>query len=282
MSRSFQYIVCFLFLMVISMAAKSQPRMDASREFGLVFGTAYYIGDLNQTHFGGNLKLGAGAMYRENFNKRWSLKAQFFYGQVGASDADSDDPWMVNRNLSFKNEIMEGALQAELNYIDYQIANKRARFSPYLFLGIAYYSHKPQAEYLGKWYELQPLGTEGQGTTEGPAAYKLSGIAFPFGLGFKFNLFSIVAISGEWGMRKTYTDYLDDVSGSYVSQQVLQSENGQLSAALADRSLSMPDGLSTNDGLARGDSGRNDWYSFTTLTLSFRLGKPPTSCDWIR
>ena len=283
MPNLFKYILSVVFVSCLTALSFGQKGMDSSREFGLVFGTGYYIGDLNpDKHFGGDLKLGAGLMYRENFNKRWSVKGQFFYGRIGASDARAEDPWMVNRNLSFRNEILEGAVQAELNYVDYQIANKRAKFSPYLFLGIALYSHKPQAEFDGKWFDLQPLGTEGQGTTEGGEAYALNGLAFPFGVGFKFNLFSTLALSGEWGMRKTYTDYLDDVSGAYVSPIVLATESGQLSAALSDRSLSVPDGLTSNDGLARGDAGRNDWYSFATLTLSIRLGKPRTSCDWVR
>ena len=103
-------------------------------------------------------------------------------------------------------------------------------------------------------------------------------MAFPFGAGLKANLFSVVALSLEWGMRKTYTDYLDDVSGVYVSPTVLADENGVLAARLADRSFEQEGQFNDNAGQQRGDPGRNDWYSFTTLTLSFRIGKKPTSC----
>ncbi|NQX93217.1 MAG: hypothetical protein HRT74_14040 [Flavobacteriales bacterium] len=250
-----------------------------SKEIGLIGGTSYYIGDINQTrHFGGNLSIAGGVMFRNNIDKRWSVKAQFLVGRFAASDADSDDAWQQNRNLSFRNDIIEAAVQAELNFLPYQIGNKDDRWTPYLFLGAAFYTHRPQAEFNGQWFDLAPLGTEGQGTTEGGEVYNENGIAFPFGAGFKANLFSIVAVSLEWGMRKTYTDYLDDVSGVYVSPTVLAEENGVLSATLADRSLAQEGQFGDNTGQQRGDSGRNDWYSFTTLTLSFRIGKKPTTC----
>ncbi len=268
-----------IFFLLLPLSMFSQKKFEQSHEFGIVGGTAYYIGDLNPyKHFGGEKKLAAGLMYRSNLSRRWTIKGSFTYGSIQTSDAKSSDPWMVNRNLSFKNEIMEGALTAELNFFNYQIGNPKYPISPYLFLGLAYYKHKPQAQYQGRYYELQPLGTEGQGTTEGGDFYALNGISWPFGAGLKINLFSIVAVSFEWGMRKTYTDYLDDVSGKYVSPAVLSEENGVLSALLADRSLRGEDGTTSNAGFSRGDAGRKDWYNFSTVTLSIRLGKAPTTC----
>jgi hypothetical protein len=272
-------ILCILVLLLAVLPAHAQKKFQESREFGIMAGTSYYIGDLNPyRHFGGELAVGAGAMYRENLNKRWSIKGQVFYGMIAANDADSKDAWAQNRNLSFRNEILEGSCTVELNYRDYQIGNSRDRFTPYLFMGLGIYSHKPQAEYLGRWYELQPLGTEGQGTTSGDDPYALNGVSIPFGVGMKLNLFSIVALSVEWGMRKTYSDYLDDVSGAYADPAVLADESGPLTVIFADRSLSYPEGLSSYAGLSRGDSGRRDWFNFTTVTLSIRLGKMPTTC----
>lgn len=267
---------------LISNTLLAQLKFQQSKEFGVMAVTSYYIGDINPyKHFGGDLSLGGGVVYRENLSKRWSVKGTFIIARFAADDAASNDAWRQNRNLSFRNDIREGSIQAELNYFNYQINDSRNWISPYLFLGLAFYSHKPQAEFNGRWYELQPLGTEGQGTTEGGNTYNVNGLAVPFGAGLKMNLFSIVGIGLEWGMRKTWTDYLDDVSQSYVSPAVLADENGTLSAILADRSLSYEGGQPDNAGLQRGDPGRNDWYNFTTLTLSFRLGKKPTTC-WNR
>ncbi len=272
-------LIVLLGTALLAPQVSAQKKFEQSREFGIVAGTGYYIGDLNPyRHFGGDLSVGAGGMYRENISRRWSIKGQIFYGMIGASDADAPDEWRQIRNLSFRNEILEGSCTVELNYKDYQIGNPQLRFSPYLFMGLGIFSHRPQAEFQGRWYELQPLGTEGQGTSEGDAPYALNGLVAPFGVGLKMNLFSILALSVEWGMRKTWTDYLDDVSGVYANPAVLADEAGPLTVALADRSLSLPEGLENRAGLERGDSGRNDWYNFTTVTLSIRLGKMPTTC----
>jgi hypothetical protein len=40
-------------------------------------------------------------------------------------------------------------------------------------------------------------------------------VAIPFGIGAKMNVSKKVGIGLEWGPRKTFTDYLDDVSGTY-------------------------------------------------------------------
>jgi hypothetical protein len=270
------FTIAFLSIAILGL---SQTKWDKSREMGLIAGTSYYIGDINPTkHFGTRLSLAAGMMYRNNISKKIGVKGSFMYGRVEAYDMDAKDPWQVNRNLSFRNDVLEVAVTGEINYFDYQIGDRANPISPYLFLGLAYYSMRPQAEYLGNWYELQPLGTEGQGTTEGALKYKTSGISMPFGAGLKVNLFSILAFNVEWGMRRTWTDYFDDVSGAYVSPAVLEEENGQLSALLADRSTFQEGANDQNAGLQRGDPGRKDWYNFTTITLSIRLGKSPTSC----
>ncbi|MFT5183861.1 MAG: hypothetical protein ACI84C_000988 [Flavobacteriales bacterium] len=271
--------ILFLSFLLLPLLSVGQKKFDRSAEMGLMAGTAYYIGDINpRQHFGGNLRLAGGLFYRHNPNRRISIKGSFLYGRIEATDATSKDQWQVNRNLSFRNDVFEGAIQAEINYFNYQIGDKQDFLSPYLFAGLAYYSMKPQAEYKGVYYELQPLGTEGQGTSEGGERYNTGGLSVPFGVGFKINVFSIVAVNLEWGMRKTWTDYFDDVSGSYVDPSVLLVENGRLSAELADQSLEPTLVNGTNSGLQRGDPGRKDWYSFATLAISFRLGKSPTNC----
>jgi hypothetical protein len=275
--RILTIILLFTVLGAESMAQAS--KWDKSKEMGVVIGTSYYIGDINPSkHFGTRLNGGGGLVYRDNLSKRWSIKASFLYGRVEAFDSDSDDPWQLNRNLSFRNEILEGSVQAELNYFDYQIGNENHPISPYVFAGLAYYSMKPQGEYNGNWYELQPMGTEGQGTSEGGSPYSTTGISAPFGLGLKVNMFSIIALSLEWGMRKTWTDYFDDVSGVYINPTVLIEENGRLASEFADQSFEQTGVNGTNEGAMRGDPGRNDWYNFTHLAITFRLGKSPTTC----
>ena len=269
-------IAALAFLPVV-LCAQTNPR-DKSKEIGLIAGTSYYIGDINQQHFGGRLHLGGGLMYRSNIDKRWSLKGSLIYSKFSAYDADSDDYWQRNRNLHFENVLIEGSFQVELNYFEYQVGDKNDFISPYLLLGLAFYDMTPKAELNGNWYELAPLGTEGQGLPGAPERYRTSGMAIPMGAGVKVNIASILAINFEWGMRRTYSDYLDDVSTYYADPVDLEEQNGNLAVLLADQSLVKEGSDGTNAGMQRGDQGRRDWYNFAHLTLCFRIDKKPGTC----
>ena len=114
----------------------------------------------------------------------------------------------------------------------------------------------PEAEMNGQW-TLQPLGTEGQGP---PGRKRMAsnrmeqqGICMPFGFGFKSNIGPFTTFNIDWGVRKTWTDYLDDISGMYADRAVLLQERGEVTAALADRSLQPEGGISNQGGLQRGD-----------------------------
>jgi len=100
--------------------------------------------------------------------------------------------------------------------------------------------------------------------------YKLNQLAFPIGLGIKFNLKERLAISVEYGIRKTFTDYLDDVSGDYVDTDILTLENGPIAGELSDPSLSG----GNRAGFNRGNSTTKDWYSFYGLMVTFKPFKP--------
>jgi hypothetical protein len=272
-----QLAAIVLILLPFILFSQTNPK-DKSKEIGLVVGTSYYIGDLNQQHFGGRLHPGGGLMFRNNLNRRWSLRGSVIYSKFGAYDADSPDYWQRNRNLHFENVLIEGSFVAELNYFEYQVGDKNDFISPFLFLGLSYYDMTPKAELNGNWYELAPLGTEGQGLPGAPEKYRTAGLAIPMGAGLKVNLASIIAINLEWGMRRTYTDYLDDVSTYYADPLELEELNGDLAVLLADQSLVKEGVGGTNAGMQRGDQGRRDWYNFTHITLSFRIDKKPGTC----
>jgi hypothetical protein len=268
-----------LFICFSSLYSFSQDKKyERSKEIGLIVGTSYYLGEVNPYgHFGTDLKLGGGISFRNNFNKRWTAKASVLYGHVEAYDNNSSDPWNRNRNLHFRNQFLESSLQFELNYFQYQIGSDDW-ISPYLFMGLSYTNMRPQANYNGIWYETQPLGTEGQGTSEGDAKYATNVFAIPLGVGVKVNIWKIFGFSMEWGVRRTFTDYFDDISGNYIDPEFLLDESGVASATLADQSLQpvLPDG--TNTGVQRGDPGRKDLYFFALASLNIRIDKKATSC----
>ena len=233
-------------------------------------GTTYYLGDLNPSKQFLLTKPAFGIVYRYNLSTRWALKLDGLYGNVAGDDAVAK--FNVQRNLSFKSTIFEFSPQLELNFLNYMTGNKKKDyFTPYIFGGVSVFAFNPKASYNGTWYNLQPLGTEGQGTTEvGTQHYSLVNIAFPFGLGVKYSVGKNICIGVEWGLRKTTTDYLDDVSTTYADPAILKAENGPIAAILADRST-----IPNEPGTQRGNSNTKDWYSFAGafITIKFKAFK---------
>lgn len=256
-------------------------------EIGITGGATYYIGDLNPSkHYPRDTKLGGGLLFRHNITDRFALRFQGLYGTLQAYDSDSDDSLAVLRNLHFRARLFEFSGLMEVNFFKYRSREKDGRkWTPFLFVGLAYFRANPQAMLNDTWYSLQPLGTEGQGTTaRDTEAYKIDQISIPFGAGLKFN-FGRLDMQLEWGLRRTYTDYIDDVSGTYVDNDLLAVENGPLAAALADRSgLNELPGFSNADR-ARGDRNTRDWYSYSGISFTYILSRF-SDCDaqynWMR
>lgn len=239
-------------------------------EIGFMAGTSYYLGDLNPSKHFFLTKPAGGLVYRYIINPRWALKLDGLYGSVEGNDAKAK--YNVERNLSFKSNLFEASAQLELNFLSYITGNDKINenyFSPYIFGGISLFKFNPRAKLNNTWYDLQPYGTEGQGSSQYPdrKPYALSNIAFPFGLGFKYSLGTSICIGAEWGLRKTTTDYLDDVSTTYADPAVLSAEHGNIGASLADRSLSG----GNNTDLQRGNSGTKDWYSFACVFITIKF-----------
>lgn len=248
-------------------------------ELGITGGVTYYIGDLNPyKHYPKNTHAGFGLMYRYNFNERYAIRFQGLYSNLETYDRDSPDPLQQLRNLGFRSVLFEGSALLEVNFFKYRgLAKDNKTWTPFVFVGLAYFHTNPENLLNDTWYELQPLGTEGQGTGNG-AGYSLNQFCIPFGVGLKLALTAKLDLQMEWGLRRTYTDYIDDVSGTYVDNTVLQTEAGPLTALLSDPSALRTSGFNT--GRARGDSQTRDWYNYTGVTLSYLLTRF-TECDAI-
>ena len=257
-------------------------------EIGFTGGSLFYIGDLNPTtHYPKDTRLGVGLVFRHNFSNRYALRLQGLYGHLQAYDSNSKDSLQLMRNLHFRATLFELAALFEINFFPYRSKAKDSReWTPFVFGGLAYFHASPQAQLDDTWYDLQPLGTEGQGTTARPGKdfYKVDQVCLPFGVGIKTHL-GRVDFQLEWGLRRTWTDYLDDVSGTYVDNDLLAFENGPVAAALADPSdLDGVPGFSNTDR-ARGDGSTWDWYQYTGLSITYVITRF-TDCDeqynWMR
>lgn len=260
--------ICLILTMLVLGNAYSQSKTFRARfEMGFMGGGSYYIGDLNRgVHFA-HSKPAFGAIVRYNLSTRASMRFTATYGNVWGSDSRSDDPYQVNRNLSFESPIYELAAGVEIDLFKYRINDMKYPISPYLFYEVAYFRMNPTANYDGNEVALQSLGTEGQGTSlSDKRRYGLNQLAFPLGIGLKFNLRKRLAISLEYGIRKTFTDYIDDVSGNYVDPDLLRLENGPMAADLSNPSI---DGVN-RAGFNRGDATNKDWYAFYGMMITFK------------
>lgn len=247
-------------------------------ELGITGGTTFYIGDINPTtYYPKNTHFGGGLMYRYNFNDRYAFRLQGLYGKLEAWDEDSDDPVQRLRNLGFRTSLFEASALFEINFFKYRALRDGKKWSPFVFAGLCYFRTNPQNVLNDTWYDLQPLGTEGQ-TLGGGQGYKLNQIGIPFGAGLKLAISTRIDVQLEWGLRRTYTDYIDDVGGQYVDNGILAEQAGPLTALLADPSTVRTTGLNT--GRARGDQETRDWYQYTGLTISLLLNRF-TECDAI-
>lgn len=245
-------------------------------EVGVFFGGSYYNGDLNPgAQFPKeNTHLAYGALYKKNFTNRWGLRLQASKLKVSADDALSSDPFQLQRNLSFESNIIEASGVFEFTFFEFEgysslrYFHKPKTFSPYLLAGLSAFYYDPIASLDGNTYRLSPLMTEG-------VDYANWSMAIPFGVGMKVRLFEKMILSAEWCLRRTFTDYIDDVSGMYPSDP---EEMSELARDLSDRSLEQVGKDGSNWGTQRGRSNSKDWYSSAGLSLTVILGHNPNRC----
>lgn len=252
-------------------------RKEKVVEIGVFLGGSYYIGDLNPTrHFDQFTHPGGGIVFRYNFNPRFAARANFLLGNIEGHDEFSSSAFQQQRNLSFQSKVTELSGQLEFNFLNYEIGNDRSRFSPFIFGGIGCFQFDPQGQYNDSRVSLRPLATEGQGLPGSSAKpYKQFQVTLPFGVGIRLNVAKNMSLGLEWGMRKTFTDYLDDVSTTYYDPVKLKEYKGEIAVVMADQSKGLDAGAN-NVGRQRGTPTNKDWYSFAGAVLTIRLqGKEP-------
>ena len=286
-------------LFIAAYSAEAQRWMrESSLDFGLMVGGSNYTGELTNykffepksTHFAARL------LTRYNVGQRLTFKLAATRGSISG-----DDQWYSDieenrlRNLHFKSILWDfsGGVDVNLRMID---LGKQRGFVPYFTTGISVFKFNPQAQFFydvnsphntgvngyqnltgrdGEWVNLQALSTEGQQTAQynDLKRYSLTQLAVPVGLGLKcyMNKHWIVAL--EYTVRKTFTDYLDDVSGKYAEPFYIESQYGPIASAMADPSSPLHE-----PGTLRGNPKNKDWYSIFGLSLSYRLVANKVKC----
>ncbi len=302
---------------VASLNAQAKKKFKGKPiEAGLTFGGSNYMGDLaqgialNETHLMGGL------ICRFHYNDFLTLRGNAVFGQISGDDQNfkdvvafthkdaADNPVNITRgqrNLNFRSNIVEFSAIGEWNLLGFEESTRTRPYTPFLFAGIGVFKfnpmsqfnyidglrdatgalvHNPQLQqYDGQWVELQTLSTEGQKTTKfnDSKRYNLTQVSMRLGVGFKQQVDDYWAYGIEFGMRKTFTDYLDDVSMDYVDDQIVGGANGYLAAAMKDRSAEQ---INPNTGLPyekfymgnpRGSMKGSDYYMFLNFTITRKI-----------
>lgn len=262
----------------------------------LVFGggTTAFMGELGGgagigTHFVKDFDFLASrwsfqAGYGYKFTDRWALRAAAYYGRVYGSDELTTDPSRSGRNLYFRSPIIELSTVIEFSilresyghrYSFKHIKGKRPTPNLYIFAGVGGFWFNPRAQYLpsdpnaehyGEWFSLQKLGTEGQGIIPTRPTYSRIQFCIPFGIGINCLLNRQWGVGFDYGFRYTFTDYIDDVSNTYVSTDIF---DDPIAAYFADPTCG--EFIGSNPGDQRGQNKYPDVYMFLTVKVTYKI-----------
>jgi hypothetical protein len=254
-----------VFILLVLVALNTNAQNLHLTAFG---GFSNYQGDLQDKRFTldqSHPAFGLGMLYE--ITEKLYARANVTFGKISGDDKKNSKN--AARNLSFSSAVTDIHLGLE-----YDLLNPYEHFvAPYLFAGISHFNFNPSAiDTSGRKVYLQPLSTEGQGFYQGRKKYALGQFAIPFGGGIKLSLSENIRVGFEVGLRKTNTDYLDDVSTTYIDQNILLANRGQQAVNMAFRGGELKTGLAyPADGSQRGSAKSKDWYYFSGVTLGIRL-----------
>jgi hypothetical protein len=203
------------------------------------------------------------------------LRGSLEYTKVGYNDSYTKNPYQLERNLSFRSDIVEAAVISEFNFFWFTTGKAEHRFTPFLAGGVGAFYFNPYVNYNGRRQYLRPLGTEGQNLDEyKDRRYSNYSMCIPVGFGIKYWIAPGVNFSAEIMNRFTLTDYLDDVSTTYVGSDKFLTDPMHPTPASVLQDPSIPDANGQKLGRAgkqRGDSSSKDQYCMVQFTLSFQM-----------
>ena len=220
----------FLLSLIFSVSVFAQKKAD----IGIFLGGAYYQGDINHARLFYRVNPAYGLLYRFNSNKRWAFRGNLIISSLSGTDKNFTYGYQTIRNKSFSTPLVDVSGQAEFNFKNYHIGKKQYPHSPYVFLGLSFII----ASYAENPYI----------------------IGVPFGLGYKQNVGKRFGIGLEWGYRKTFSDYIDKLSGERLYPAIVTSQSQKVSLK------------------QRGNFRNTDWYSIFGLFITYKLKPGRTAC----
>lgn len=273
-------LLLVLALVATDVSAQQFTKRKQYNSVGVSLNAMNYFGDITPKPSIPSFRAGAtrpnvGLSFTHRFAPRISARAALAYGRITGDDAkaadqnDSEARYRYNRNMNFRNDILElsavgifDLIENRNNYL------KRPDFVPYLFGGVGVMHHNPKGlDANGNYVALQALKTEGQSS-----GYSLTQFVIPFGAGARYKLNRSFDIGLELGFRKTFTDYLDDVSTNYApSRDALTSDAAKYFGWDITREISGTYTEAQQGGGQRGKSNEKDWYTTLGVSLNYIL-----------
>lgn len=292
---------CALTLLVLSANFTSfgqSSEYESYWEIGATLGPSNFLGDLGGTQGRGTTFLKdnnfpmtklAGGLYAEySYKHLIGLRFALNIGSLEGDDAIIKGKGGLEearkiRNSNFKSSLQEAMLLLVVYptiFLENDADDTWLKLRPYAMIGAGVFRFNPKGQVPGtdRWVELQPLRTEGQGFAEYPdrKPYKLTQLNIPMGFGVKYYLTETFHVGLEVLHRKTFTDYIDDVSTNYVDPALfykyMPAQQAGLAATMANKSLYQSNPTRFGPGDKRGTPSNNDAYYTFNLKVGFRIG----------
>jgi hypothetical protein len=245
------------------------PLLAAGQNFHFSsrFGLSGYQGDLTKSSlsFSGVRFMGSLGV-RYDLTERISLRSYLTLGGFKGDDKKGT-PVMQARNLNFKSGLFEWEGGGQYSFLN----PNESWWIPYAYAGVGLFHFKPTTKDVnGNKVSLQSLSTEGQGFIAGVKKYKLTQFCIPLGFGIERSLNEDMRVGLELGYRFLFTDYIDDVSDTYVDQSTLLAARGQQAVDLAFRGDEVGQAFYPAGGTTRGSPAQKDGYYYIAITYTVR------------
>lgn len=308
MKKLYTKIIHFTFpcLIVVSASTVSNAQSitfgkKSRLEAGVNFGPTFFLGDL-----GGNRGYGTKFVKDVNLELTKMMKGAYLtfypndwlgfrvaaqYTHVAGRDniintTGENELWRKQRNLDFRSDMWEayGAIEFYPTVFLLGEDEDRPRYQPYGFIGVGIFNFDPEGSITDNfgnktWHKLHPLRTEGQGMAEYPdkKSYQLTQLNIPMGVGLKIVLSERINTNIELLYRKTFTDYIDDVSTSYIDPNYfdvyLSPSDALIARQIHDKTMGIiTPGLNRYEpGTQRGNSKNMDAYFSVLLKFGINL-----------
>ncbi len=258
-----------LSLILVLQTGSAQKKFLGIERGGSV-GMVHYLGDLNPKIKLNRPNYYIGLLGKYNFNDYISLGAQLNMGKLSYADSFNTSAYEFKRNLNFSSTIADLYMTAEFNFFRFQTGNFKYRWSPYLAAGFGVMYYKPYTYYAGNKYTLSEIGTEGQFAGYQDRTYQRFAAIIPIGFGIKYWIRPGFNIAIEATQKFSFTDYLDDVSSTYVGgDKFIFNNRNDVAYYIQDRSIEILDQPIGTEGRQRGTPPDNDAYVGFQIRLTY-------------